>query len=293
MHRRIMDHAKKYLSASSLMRILATAALLVAAYRDNSYQYYMFLRIGVTFVAAYMFYVGLVTKRYPWVVVFAFIAVIFNPIVPLKEATRDTWIIIDTLAAIICCFSILFVGENLTADEEHPLAILKNRTVRIAIAVVLIIGGISSGVYYYEVVLPKQAYEEQLEANRRAAASNAMSAAANAALAAANAAKKAADEAANSVAIQKNTPEVPSLSDVYPNDIANNLQLPCYGQVSNYYGDVVMRSSPGVKENNLITSLSDGDSIRITGLSSNKRWVRILTDSQQSGWVSVRFVKCE
>ena len=87
----------RYLTASTILRII-TAGLLFFALTKEPYDYFTILKIVTCFTSAYLIYVAIISKNSAWIVVFAFVIVLFNPIIkfPIK---RETWVIIDVAIA--------------------------------------------------------------------------------------------------------------------------------------------------------------------------------------------------
>ena len=84
---------------------LGAAAMLVIALADLPYGYYTLLRIVVCAVGAYGAYSAYNAGRRGWMWVFAGMAVLFNPIIPVY-LDRETWSVIDILAAVTFLSSI-------------------------------------------------------------------------------------------------------------------------------------------------------------------------------------------
>ena len=108
------DSKEKYLSTVPALWILPAIMLLIAVL-PLPYGYYTLLRIVVCIAASFIAYsvrsesenVGL------WAVVFAVIALIFNPIIPI-HLPRETWLIINLICAgTFCAFGIIYQRKNL------------------------------------------------------------------------------------------------------------------------------------------------------------------------------------
>ena len=69
--------------------------------------------------------------------------------------------------------------------------------------------------------------------------------------------------------------------------------IPCKGRIYNLNGNVKLRSFPGLNGNNTIMELNDGESIQIQELSSNEKWVRIITSNGIEGWIGSSYFICE
>jgi hypothetical protein len=76
------------------------AAMLMIALGSHAYGYYTLLR-WVVCAAAVLFVISYYARRAMWAVwVFGFIALLFNPIAPIRLA-RSTWAIVDAVTAIV------------------------------------------------------------------------------------------------------------------------------------------------------------------------------------------------
>jgi hypothetical protein len=111
-HQRLM---KNYLTISVGLRVVA-AILLFVALANLPYQFFSILRLITCFVSAYLVYVAVVTKRQTWIVPFSFIFLLFLPL-RLWVIKRETWMIIDGLAAIFFLTSIIFIRERPQAED--------------------------------------------------------------------------------------------------------------------------------------------------------------------------------
>lgn len=81
-----------------LIPAVVAAAMLFGAIGKRPYAYCQLMRWVVCAVAVFVAYNAWTFKR-PWVVwVFGFVAVLFNPLVPI-HMQRDTWQVIDLLVA--------------------------------------------------------------------------------------------------------------------------------------------------------------------------------------------------
>jgi ABC-type Fe3+-siderophore transport system permease subunit len=90
---------------------LACASLLVAAVFRLPYGYYDFLRIVICGSAAMIVVAGLFEETTrsdtAWMVIFALIGVLFNPVLPIK-LHRTTWFYLDLTTAGIFVGHLLF-----------------------------------------------------------------------------------------------------------------------------------------------------------------------------------------
>jgi hypothetical protein len=94
-----------------LIPALVVALILLGAVAPLPYVYYQFLRWIVCGVAVFV-----AVKTYQWgkgwaTSLFAIIAVLFNPIVPI-HLTKEIWMPIDLACALLFGLSILFLSSN-------------------------------------------------------------------------------------------------------------------------------------------------------------------------------------
>jgi hypothetical protein len=95
----ILTPFRSYLQVPVLVR-LVTGLLLVIAVADLPYPYYQVLRVVVCGVAGYTAYSSWKQGQQGWAWIFGFIAVLFNPLIPV-ELMREAWMVIDLAAAAI------------------------------------------------------------------------------------------------------------------------------------------------------------------------------------------------
>jgi hypothetical protein len=78
------------------------AILSIVALAQLPYGYYQFLRIVICIAAAYLTYgeYQLDDKVTVWAIVFALLAILFNPIIPV-HLKRDLWAVFNIICAII------------------------------------------------------------------------------------------------------------------------------------------------------------------------------------------------
>lgn len=89
----------------SIIAKLIAAGMLFAALGRHPYDYYTILRWVACGVAAFTAYQALETKRIGWIFVFAIVALVFNPLVPL-HLRRGTWECLNVAAAALLLLSI-------------------------------------------------------------------------------------------------------------------------------------------------------------------------------------------
>ncbi|MHB8521854.1 MAG: DUF6804 family protein [Limisphaerales bacterium] len=81
------------------------AVLLLLAEGRYPYGYYQLLRWLVCGISVYSFLEALESKERGWVVTFAMLALLFNPVVPVR-LTRKTWMLADFVVAALFLFSV-------------------------------------------------------------------------------------------------------------------------------------------------------------------------------------------
>jgi hypothetical protein len=89
---------------------LVAAGLCVLALADLPHGYYPFLRIVVCGVAAYGAYLAATDHAGSWTVPLAFLAVVFNPVIPV-HLDREAWAPVDLGAALLLAVSAFRVGR--------------------------------------------------------------------------------------------------------------------------------------------------------------------------------------
>ncbi len=87
---------------------LIAAAMLFAALGRQPYDYYTLLRWVACGVAAFTAFQAVEIKKTGWLWVFVIVAVVLNPIAPLR-LKRETWAYVDVAAAVLILLSIAFM----------------------------------------------------------------------------------------------------------------------------------------------------------------------------------------
>jgi hypothetical protein len=87
---------------------LIAAAMLFAALGRHPYDYYTLLRWVACGVAAFTAFQAVKIKKTGWLWVFVIVAVVLNPIAPLR-LKRETWAYVDVAAAVLILLSIAFM----------------------------------------------------------------------------------------------------------------------------------------------------------------------------------------
>lgn len=101
---------RNYLSGSVIIRLIAVVLLLWALDR-HAYGYYTLLRWVVCGASVYSGFISLERNNKPWVWVFGFIALLFNPLIPI-HLDRDIWHVIDIIVAGVLGISTFIIREN-------------------------------------------------------------------------------------------------------------------------------------------------------------------------------------
>jgi hypothetical protein len=87
---------------------IAAGFLFIALIDGWPYGYFTLLRFIVTAVTVYVAYISYEQGRENWTYAFGFIAVLFNPIIPI-HLTREIWLPIDLSVATFLLASISFL----------------------------------------------------------------------------------------------------------------------------------------------------------------------------------------
>lgn len=104
---------KSYLTFSVIIRLIGSI-LLFWALDDHTYGYYSLLRFISFGVGIYLVYLSMSMKQISWAWIFGMIALIFNPLFPIR-LERELWAYVDVISGIIFLASIFYVRENLSS----------------------------------------------------------------------------------------------------------------------------------------------------------------------------------
>lgn len=104
---------KSFLTFSAIIRLIGSI-LLFWALGEHTYGYYSLLRYISFGVGIYLVYISMSMKQIPWAWIFGMIALIFNPLFPVR-LERELWAYVDVISGIIFLASIFFVRENLSS----------------------------------------------------------------------------------------------------------------------------------------------------------------------------------
>ena len=105
------------LSLSITFRIILIIGLRIAI-ADLPYDYYTFLRWIVCAGCIYSAYVSTRIEKRFWIIIFALIALLFNPIAPIF-LDKTIWVVIDIVAAILFIASLFLMRKKETDKLEN------------------------------------------------------------------------------------------------------------------------------------------------------------------------------
>jgi len=108
---------KQQFSFSVVARIVASGLLFWATAR-HQYGYFVLLRWIVCGTSLFCAYLSNSLKQLPWAWVFGLLALLFNPVVPVR-LDRQTWAYSDVATGLLLLVSIFFVKETLPQKREQ------------------------------------------------------------------------------------------------------------------------------------------------------------------------------
>ena len=106
----IISNLKKWLTLSIILRLVCSI-MLVWSLSRHKYDFYVILRWLVTCTSAYCASLANRMKNQSWLVIFVAVAILFNPIAPIK-LSRGMWTNIDLGVALLLLVSLKFVNET-------------------------------------------------------------------------------------------------------------------------------------------------------------------------------------
>ena len=80
--------------------VIASIVMLLLAILPLPYGYYILLKLVVCFTALFLAWFSYKRKRIRWMWVMGFLALIFNPVIPLYFG-REFWIFVDLITVLI------------------------------------------------------------------------------------------------------------------------------------------------------------------------------------------------
>lgn len=101
----ITQEQQKY---KKTLSIIAGAMLLLAIPSIWSYGYFQILRWVVAIAAGFNAYVAYKVDKQVWLWIMAVIVILFNPIAPI-HLTKEIWVVIDIIAAILFFTSLKYI----------------------------------------------------------------------------------------------------------------------------------------------------------------------------------------
>lgn len=103
----------KYKNIASVISVI----LLLLAIPEGlwPYGYYVFLRWIITASAIFLIWVAHNLQKQAWLGLMVVIAILFNPLIPV-HLTKEIWVVIDFIAAILFLVSIFKVKTHETND---------------------------------------------------------------------------------------------------------------------------------------------------------------------------------
>ena len=97
--------------------LIAAAFLFVALFDGWQYGFFTLLRFVVFATTAYVAWMAYENQKEKWVWIFGFIAVLFNPFIPL-HLTREIWTLIDFIAGVFLLMSVFTLRLANEYDKE-------------------------------------------------------------------------------------------------------------------------------------------------------------------------------
>lgn len=94
--------------------LVAAAFLLLAAFSHWPYSFYVLLRLTICAIALYLAHNAFTAERKVWVWVFGALAVLFNPVIPMRMHRSD-WSNINVIAAVIF---VVWIAASLMRSRE-------------------------------------------------------------------------------------------------------------------------------------------------------------------------------
>lgn len=97
--------------------------MLLLALFDLPEGYYTLLRIIVCGVAVYLVFIAKAIKKLRWVWIMGFIAILFNPFIPIY-LDKEAWSIIDIIASVVFFIGIFTLSNDGVFIIKKPYKIL-------------------------------------------------------------------------------------------------------------------------------------------------------------------------
>lgn len=103
-----------------LIPSLIAAAMLLGALVDLPYGYYQLLRFVVCGAGVFVAYIAFTRKKIWAVWLFGFVALLFNPLIPI-HLSKEIWQLIDFICAILFVVIVFVLKEPRELKGSDPL----------------------------------------------------------------------------------------------------------------------------------------------------------------------------
>jgi len=101
----------KNIRLKTTLTVISIIALLLAIPSIWPYGYYQLLRWLIAGTAVFLIFIASELEKRAWIWTMAVIAILFNPIIPIY-LSKETWVVIDFIAAIIFFVSIFKIKNS-------------------------------------------------------------------------------------------------------------------------------------------------------------------------------------
>ncbi len=101
----LKNRQQKMNKKKNIILLIAAAFLFLALIDGWPYGFFTLLRFVVFASMAYIAWLAYEAKKEKWIWIFGFLAVIFNPFIPLYFG-RDFWVVVDLIVAVFLIISI-------------------------------------------------------------------------------------------------------------------------------------------------------------------------------------------
>jgi len=91
---------KEIIKYKNIVSTVSIIMLILAIPTFWAYEYYVLLRWVITISAVFLSWLAYESKKIFWFFLMGVIVILFNPIIPI-HLNKETWIIIDLIAAIL------------------------------------------------------------------------------------------------------------------------------------------------------------------------------------------------
>ncbi|MFA4907250.1 MAG: DUF6804 family protein [archaeon] len=89
--------------------VISVVFLFLAMIEGWPYGFFTLLRLVVFGTTVYLSWLACKSKKQAWIWIFGFIALVFNPLIPLHLG-RDLWVVVDLLVAVFLIISIFVLN---------------------------------------------------------------------------------------------------------------------------------------------------------------------------------------